>query len=267
MRAERRSQTENNHSATHLLHAALRGVLGEHVQQKGSLVNDQNLRFDFSHFSKMTEEEIQKVEAIVNDKIRENIPVEIQQNVPIETAKQKGAMALFGEKYGDFVRMVTFDPDYSVELCGGTHVSATGKIGYFKIVSESSVAAGVRRIEAVTAAGAERFIQEELALLDGIRTLLKQPKNLEKSIQDMLNERNSLQKELEKSYREQVSQLKGQLKEKIEPLYAAQLIQTVISAPNADFVKQLAFELRNEVENLVLIIGATITTTDRNVRR
>src|SRR5688572_11508518 len=165
----KRQLSMDNHSATHLLHAALRTVLGKHVEQKGSLVNDKVLRFDFSHFAAMTPEEIQKVEDIVNQKIREDIHLDEKRNVPIEQAKSLGAMALFGEKYGDFVRVITFDPKFSVELCGGTHVSATGNIGLFKIIAESSVAAGVRRIEAITAEGAEQYVREELLMLDQVR--------------------------------------------------------------------------------------------------
>ena len=178
------------------MHAALRQVLGTHVQQKGSLVNEKVLRFDFSHFSKMTNEEIRKVEQIVNSKIRENISLSEKRNVPIEEAKSLGAMALFGEKYGEFVRVITFDKDYSVELCGGTHVSATGKIGYFKIMSEGSVAAGVRRIEAVTADKAEQHIEDNLALINEVNSILNHPKDMVKALESLISEKNQLQKEM-----------------------------------------------------------------------
>src|SRR5690606_20659725 len=167
---ERRKLITSNHSATHLMHSALKRILGSHVAQKGSLVNEHYTRFDFSHFAKVTDEELQKIEAMVNQKIRENISLDEKRNIPIEQAKAMGATALFGEKYGDFVRVITFDPTYSMELCGGTHVKATGQIGLFKIVSESAVAAGVRRIEAFTSEGAENFIDAQIEQLNAIKS-------------------------------------------------------------------------------------------------
>ena len=254
----KRRLTENNHSSTHLLHAALREVLGDHVQQKGSLVNDKILRFDFSHFSKMSKEELKEVEQIVNTQIRGNIKGDIKLNVPIDDAKRMGAMALFGEKYGDSVRVVTFDPAFSVELCGGTHVSYTGQIGFFKVLSESSTATGVRRIEAVTAGRAEEIINEESLELSRINELMKHPKDLQKAISTLIQEKGNLQKQLEISHGVQTQNLKQKLKEIIEDLSGVQLIQYESTFPNADVIKQLSFELKNEVDNLVLIIGANI---------
>ncbi len=189
---QRRALIASNHSATHLLHSALRAVVGTHVAQKGSYVGPDALRFDFSHFSKVTDEQLTEVERIVNEKIRENIQLNEQRNVPIEQAKALGATALFGEKYGDFVRVITFDPSYSVELCGGTHVPATGHIGLFKLTSEGSVSTGVRRVEAKTSAGAEALINEQMALVAELKDLLKAPKDIIKAVQSLLDERTRL---------------------------------------------------------------------------
>ena len=256
--AVKRKMTMNNHSATHLLHAALKEVLGNHVQQKGSLVNEEVLRFDFSHFARMTEEEIARVEHIVNTKIRENISLGESRNVPIEEAKKQGATALFGEKYGDFVRVITFDKSFSVELCGGTHVSATGVIGLFKIVSEGSISAGVRRIEAITAAVAEEYINSQMALVKEIQDLLKNPKDIKRSIETLIQERNELRKEIENLHLQQAGELKNELIKTTENRNGVNLIISQIELPSADALKKLAFELRNEVDNLVAVLAATI---------
>lgn len=254
----KRRLTENNHSATHLLHAALRQVLGEHVQQKGSLVNDKILRFDFSHFAKMSEEEIAEVEKIVNQKIRENIALDEKQNVPISEAQKMGAMALFGEKYGDFVRVITFDPQYSVELCGGTHVSRTGNIGMLKIVSEGSSAAGVRRIEAVTSVEAERFYQQKLDLISELEEILKHPKDLKKTVESLVKENIANQKKLDQLNQQQAGQIKNQLKNSIQKVGDKNLITYKGDFPSADGMKQVAFDLKREVDNLILLIAADI---------
>lgn len=255
---EKRSLTENNHSATHLLHAALKIVLGEHVQQKGSLVNNEVLRFDFSHFSKMTEDEIRKVESIVNQKIRENIILSEQRNVPIEKAKALGATALFGEKYGEYVRVITFDKNFSIELCGGTHVPATGKIGYFKIISEGSVATGVRRIEAITAEGAEKYISGQLDLLDEAKAILKNPQDFKQALQNLLDERNHLQKQVEVMQMKQATAVGESLIAGAERLGNSHVIIEELALPTADSLKKIAFDLKNKVDSLFLVIAANI---------
>jgi len=254
----KRQLSMDNHSATHLLHAALRQVLGKHVEQKGSLVNDKILRFDFSHFTAMTAEEIRKVEDIVNRKVREDIVLDERRNVPIEQAKGLGAMALFGEKYGDFVRVITFDPKFSVELCGGTHVSSTGQIGLFKIVSESSVAAGVRRIEAITAEEAERFVRESVDILDQVKNLLKNPKDLIATTKNLLDEKHALEKKLEMYQQEQANQLKDKLALKAVKQNGYHLILEKVSVPTADVLKNIAYGLRNQFDDLLLVLAADV---------
>ena len=255
----KRRLTENNHSATHLLQAALRRVLGDHVQQRGSLVNEKLLRFDFSHFSKVTDEEIEQIERIVNQRIRQNIALDEKRNVPITQAKSMGAMALFGEKYGDFVRVITFDPEYSVELCGGTHVPMTGRIGQFKIISESSIAAGVRRIEAITADEAETFIDENLKLLNQIKALFNNPKDLLKMIEGTLDEKNMLSRQLDKLQMEKSGQMKDDLILKAKNTGGINLIIEKLQLPNAEVLKKLAFELRNEVQNLMMVLAVDMS--------
>ncbi|EAZ83190.2 alanine--tRNA ligase [Algoriphagus machipongonensis] len=253
-----RALSMNNHTATHLLQSALKEVLGDHIQQRGSLVSPDLLRFDFSHFGKLTEEEITKVEEIVNTKIRENIPLVEKRNVPIEEAKSMGATALFGEKYGDFVRVITFDPDFSVELCGGTHVPYTSQIGLFKITSEGSSASGVRRIEAITAKAAEDYLRGQENLVKEIQELLKHPKDLKKSIEALIQEKNDLKKEIELLYQEKAGAVKGEL---LKEFVAGEGINTLIAKvdlPNADSLKKLGYELKNEVENPFIILAANI---------
>ena len=249
--------TENNHSATHLLHAALRQVLGTHVEQKGSLVNDEHLRFDFSHFSKITDEELREIEKIVNTKIRENIFSNIQQ-MTIDDAKKTGAMALFGEKYGDVVRVVEFDKNYSIELCGGTHVKATGQIGYFKVLSESAVAAGIRRIEAVTSVKAEEFFDNQTVILNEVKALLKNNKDVVKSLSNLVEENSDLQKQLQSLLREKAQGIKQELLGKVQNKNGLNVIIEKISFDSAEEIKNILFEIRNQVENCICIIGAEV---------
>ena len=253
----KRTLTENNHSATHLLHAALRQVLGTHVEQKSSLVNEDYLRFDFSHFSKITDEELHEIEKIVNTKIRENIKSNIQQ-MSIDDAKKTGAMALFGEKYGDVVRVVEFDKNYSIELCGGTHVNSTGQIGYFKILSEGAVAAGIRRIEAVTALQFEAFFENQTNTLNEVKTLLKNNKDVVKSLSNVLNENSELQKQLQILLKEKAQIIKQQLLQKIETKNGINFISEKIVFNSADEIKNMLFEIRNQVENCVCVLAAEV---------
>ncbi|WP_266365570.1 alanine--tRNA ligase [Tellurirhabdus rosea] len=260
---ERREATENNHSATHLLHAALREVLGTHVAQKGSLVSPDVLRFDFSHFSKVTDEELAQIEQIVNAKIRENIPLDEKRNVPIEEAKNLGAMALFGEKYGDFVRVITFDPSYSVELCGGTHVPSTGQIGLLKLTSEGSVSTGVRRVEAVTAGKALDLLNEYEGTVSQLKELLKAPKDVVKAVQSLMEEKNQLLKKIEALEAEKVQQIKEQLLSRVETTNGGaepgyHVLVERVTVPSADALKQLAYDLKAKVGNLALVLGAEI---------
>lgn len=256
--AARRRAIMDNHSATHLLQAALKEVLGEHIQQKGSLVNEHLLRFDFSHFSKLTDEEIAKVEEIVNHRIRENIPLEEIRDLPLAQAKEMGATALFGEKYGDYVRVIAFDRDFSIELCGGTHVRDTGRIGLFKILSEGSVSAGVRRIEAVTGARALAYINGQLNLVREVQYLLKNPRDLKQSVEALVRERQELKKEIEGLYNQQALAIKKELLEGAENVNGTKLIISQVKVPTADSLKKLAYELKNETESLIAVLAADI---------
>ena len=256
----KRQKTTIHHSATHLLQAALQQVLGKHIAQKGSLNNSEYLRFDFSHFSKMTNEEMEQVENVVNGKIRANIPVVIKE-MSKEDATKLGAMALFGEKYGDVVRVVIMDEKYSVELCGGTHVGATGELGLFKITSESAVAAGVRRIEAVCGELALSYVDNQLLQFNFIKEALKNPKDILKSIQSLQDENFSLKKEIEKNQHEKVEIIKQQLRTKITNRNHINLLIEKVEGVNADGLKKIQFDLRNEFENLFFV--ATTIVNDK----
>ncbi|MFD2742051.1 MULTISPECIES: alanine--tRNA ligase [Sphingobacterium] len=256
--AEKRTDSEANHSATHLLHAALREVLGTHVQQKGSLVSPDVLRFDIMHFSKVTDEEIKQVEDIVNAKIRANIALKEERNTPYQEAIASGVTALFGEKYGDYVRVITFDDDFSKELCGGTHVSATGKIGFFKIVSESAVAAGVRRIEAVTGRRSAGLIREQFEMVSSMKELLHNPKDFVQSLEKILDENSALKKEVQQAITDRSLALKTTLLDQVTPIGDVQYLAARVAIPHAEAVKGLAYALRDAVPNLFLVLATVI---------
>jgi alanyl-tRNA synthetase len=255
---QRRKMIMSNHSATHLMHSALKRVLGTHVNQKGSLVNDQVTRFDFSHFSKVTDEELKKIERMVNEKIREDILLDEKRNVPVKEAMEMGATALFGEKYGDFVRVITFDPSYSRELCGGTHVKATGQIGLFKILAESAVAAGVRRIEAITADEAENYFAKQEQQLHTLKDLLNNPKDVVQRVQQLVDENTALQKKLDEFTNAKAQAIKNNLLTKVKAVNGINVIAEKIELDNADAIKNISFELKNQLENLFFITGAEI---------
>lgn len=261
---ERRKKITIHHSATHLMHAALRKVLGTHVAQKGSLVNQDYLRFDFSHFAKMTDEEIAKVESLVNEKIRENIPVVIK-SMPKEEAIAMGAIALFGEKYTDVVRVVIIDPAYSIELCGGTHVGSTGELGFFKMLSESAVAAGVRRVEAVSGYAAEQHINNEFESIRGIRALLKNPADISKSIENLQTENTELKKKLERMEAKQLVGIRNELLQKQQQVNGTIFIGNIVEVSNADALKKLCFDLKNEIKGQYIVVLAANIDGKANV--
>ena len=251
---DKRKKTAANHSATHLLHEALRTVLGTHVEQKGSLVTPGYLRFDFSHFTKPEKEELEQIELLVNKKVIENISIEDSRNIPIKEALEKGAMALFGEKYGDSVRLVEFGS--SKELCGGTHVKATGNIGLFKISSESSVASGVRRIEALSGIEAINFSNEKFELVSEIGQMLKAPKDLIKSINSLIDQNNDLQKEIEQFKKEKTVLLKKELLKLVQTKNNIKVISHQFEAEPST-AKDLVYQLKDQLEDSIIFLATT----------
>jgi len=250
--ANARRLSEANHTATHLLHHALREKLGTHVEQKGSLVNADYLRFDFSHFSKVTDEELLEIEEQINLDIRANIELNERRAVPMEVAKELGAMALFGEKYGDLVRVIQFGN--SVELCGGTHVKSTGDIRSLKIISEGSVAAGVRRIEAITSDTADNYFRERANQFNELSELLKKPKNMVSAVQDLIDKNSKMSKEIEALKKGQVKQIKADVLAKVENKGGINYVSEILDMDGGS-IKDLCFQLKGEVNNLFAVIG------------
>ncbi len=249
---EKRNKAEINHTATHLLHKVLRDILGSHVEQKGSLVSSDLLRFDFSHFSKVEPEQLREIEQVVNQRIRENAPLELHSGVSLQEAKDMGAMALFGEKYGDEVRVVKYGD--SVELCGGTHVQATGDIGYFRIISESSVAAGIRRVEAVTGEAAEKYAYEQEDLLNEVKQAFNNSPQLMTAVKKLIDEHTALSKQMESVQKERIARLKSDLlAERLEKNGIRIFIQKDITPAIA---KDIAFQLLGEVKEPFVFIGS-----------
>jgi alanyl-tRNA synthetase len=255
---KKRELIANNHTATHLLHAALKQVLGTHVEQKGSLVTHQLLRFDFSHYSKVTVEQIQAIERIVNQKIRANITLEEIRSMPFEQAKAMGATALFGEKYGEHVRMITFDSSFSRELCGGTHAENTGRLGFFKIIGESGVAAGTRRIEAVTAEGAEAFVDAQLTILHQVAETLKKPKEIVKALQQLIEEKATVEKKLQAYQAQEIKATIRSLRQRMQPIQGIQTLIDNVDLPTVEALKQVAFSFRENPAPVFVTLATII---------
>ncbi len=251
-----RINTAANHSATHLLHFALRNILGPHVVQKGSLVSPDYLRFDFSHFQKVSDDEIRAIEIIVNKMIRANIPLNEKRDIPVKEALDMGALALFGEKYGESVRVIRFDE--SVELCGGTHVKSTGEIGFFKLTKESAIAAGIRRIEAITGIKAQEYIFDQTDQLRKISELTGATGELIPVIEKMVAENQNLTKQLESKSLEKLSSLKTELTGKIEEIGDIRFLSCMVQVDHAGLLRDLAFQVKGEMDNLFLVLGAKI---------
>ena len=251
----KREATARNHSATHLMHHALRKILGTHVEQKGSLVHPDYLRFDFSHFQKMSKEEIQAVEKMVNELVLKNLNLNEFRNVPVEEAKKSGALMLFGEKYGDSVRMIKFGD--SVELCGGTHVTGTGSIGLFKIISESAIAAGVRRIEAITGTAVTEYYEGFVQMVDQFKLITKNPVDPLKGLKNIIEQNEKLQEEIDSLRKEQVNALKQELKSKLIQSNGIWFLSSLVPV-DAYGAKEIAFALKEEFTDLVLVLGYNV---------
>ena len=253
---KQRQRSSSNHTATHLMHQALRSVLGNHVEQKGSMVHSGMFRFDFSHFAKVSQEELKAVEQFVNARIQEKLPLEEQRNTPFAQAIEQGAMALFGEKYGEEVRTIRFGQ--SVELCGGTHVANTSEIWHFKITSESAVASGIRRIEAITGDAAKSYFEEQTALLENVNQLLKQAQDPLKAIQNLQSENAILRKELNTLSKLKAQVVKEQLTQEIQTLSGIQFIAKEVDL-DAQGMKDLSFEMGANLDKAILILGSQKT--------
>jgi alanyl-tRNA synthetase len=253
---EKRTATECNHSATHLMHEAMREVLGSHVEQKGSYVSPELLRFDFSHFQKVTPEEIREVEKRVTAKIRADLPIEEQRQLPIEEAKAQGAIALFGEKYGDKVRTVRFGS--SIELCGGTHTSSTGRIGTFRIISERAISAGVRRVEAVTAKGCEEYLYMQEDLLREIKRVFDNVPDVMQAIQKVVGDNEEMKKQLQEYLKERVEQLKQQVIDKRKEVNGVTLFKLLLPVGTSEAIKDIAYQLRGEFPEKMMFAAGTL---------
>lgn len=261
----RRKEIEKHHSVTHLMHAALREVLGDHVVQKGSLVAPDRLRFDFSHFEALSENELAKIEQRVNEKIQENIPLVEQRDVPIDEAKKSGAMMLFGEKYGDRVRVITFDPNFSIELCGGTHVDATGEIGYFRFINESSAAAGIRRVEAIAGLVADRHLRSEKKILERINSIIGGQKDPEEVIKELLEKVKGLEREIQALKQVQASGDLNQILANGKEIAGVQLISGKVSDASMDDLKQMGYEALEKLKKDSVILLASVDDEEQKV--